>query len=133
MNQGVRTDKLTMRYSKGLTALADLSEKYPKGDFRAEALFRIAWLERRAGHLPGALASLSRIERAEIRYAGSDYYGPWGAVTMISASPTITCRRRYFSGSACGSSRVLMMGRLRVVSSPTSASKKSARCVNWNR
>jgi hypothetical protein len=30
-------------------------------------------------------------------------------------SPTMTWSRRYFSASACGSSRVLMMGRLRVV------------------
>ena len=48
------------------------------------------------------------------------------------ASPMITCRRRYFSGSACGSSRVLMIGRLSVVSSPTSTSKKSARWLSWN-
>ena len=39
------------------------------------------------------------------------------------ASPMITCSRRYFSGSACGSSRVLTIGRLSVVSSPTSTSK----------
>ena len=43
------------------------------------------------------------------------------------ASPTITCSRRYFCGSACGSSRVLTIGRFNVVSSPTSSSKKSAR------
>ena len=43
----------------------------------------------------------------------------------------ITCSRRYFSGSACGSSRVLMIGRLSVVSSPTSTSKKSARWLIW--
>ncbi len=48
------------------------------------------------------------------------------------ASPTITCSRRYFSGSACGSSRVLMMGRLCMVSSPTSVSRKSARWDIWN-
>ncbi len=47
------------------------------------------------------------------------------------ASPTITCRRRYFCGSACGSSRVLTMGRFNVVSSPTSSSKKSARWLIW--
>jgi hypothetical protein len=39
----------------------------------------------------------------------------------------ITCSLRYFSGSACGSSRVLMIGRFSVVSRPTSTSKKSAR------
>ena len=47
------------------------------------------------------------------------------------ASPMMTCSRRYFSGSACGSSRVLMMGRLSVVSRPTSTSKKSARWLIW--
>ena len=47
------------------------------------------------------------------------------------ASPTITCSRRYFCGSACGSSRVLTIGRFNVVSSPTSSSKKSARWLSW--
>ena len=47
------------------------------------------------------------------------------------ASPMMTCSRRYFSGSACGSSRVLMIGRLSVVSRPTSTSKKSARWLIW--
>ncbi len=54
------------------------------------------------------------------------------ATSLRLASPTITCSRRYFWASACGSSRVLTIGRLRVVSSPTSSSKKSARCVSWN-
>ena len=49
------------------------------------------------------------------------------AVSLIFASPQITCRRRYFVASACGSSLVFMMGRFRVVSKPTSSSKKSAR------
>ena len=53
------------------------------------------------------------------------------ATSHMFASPMITWSRRYFSGSACGSSRVLMIGRFSVVSSPTSASKKSARCVSW--
>ena len=44
----------------------------------------------------------------------------------------ITCRRRYFCESQCGSSRVFTIGRFNVVSSPTSSSKKSARCVIWN-
>ena len=47
------------------------------------------------------------------------------------ASPMMTCSRRYLSGSACGSSRVLMIGRLSVVSRPTSTSKKSARWLIW--
>ena len=53
------------------------------------------------------------------------------ATSHMFASPMITCSRRYRSGSACGSSRVLMIGRLSVVSRPTSVSKKSARCVSW--
>ena len=32
------------------------------------------------------------------------------AYSLMFESPTITCRRRYFSASACGSSRVLMIG-----------------------
>ena len=43
----------------------------------------------------------------------------------------ITCSRRYLSASACGSSRVLMIGRFSVVSRPTSTSKKSAREDSW--
>jgi len=37
----------------------------------------------------------------------------------------------YFAGSAWGSSRVLMIGRFRVVSSPTPPRKKSARWLSW--
>ncbi len=37
------------------------------------------------------------------------------AYSLMLESPTITWRRRYFSASAWGSSRVLMIGRLRVV------------------
>ena len=43
-------------------------------------------------------------------------------VSARFASPMITCRRRYLSASACGSSRVLMMPRFSVVSRPTSTS-----------
>ncbi len=53
------------------------------------------------------------------------------ATSQRLASPTITCRRRYCCGSACGSSRVLTIGRFSVVSSPTSSSKKSARWLIW--
>ena len=45
-------------------------------------------------------------------------------------SPTMTCRRRYFSASACGSSRVLMIGRDRVVADETPSQMCSAR---WDR
>ena len=54
------------------------------------------------------------------------------ATSDMLASPVITWRRRYFLGSAWGSSRVLTIGRLSVVSRPTSSSKKSARWVSWN-
>ncbi len=53
------------------------------------------------------------------------------ATSDMLASPTMTCRRRYFWESQWGSSRVLTMGRLSVVSRPTSSSKKSARWVSW--
>ena len=36
-------------------------------------------------------------------------------VSLMLESPTMTCSRRYRSASACGSSRVLMIGRERVV------------------
>ena len=53
------------------------------------------------------------------------------ATSQWLASPMMTCSRRYFSVTAWGSSRVLMIGRFKVVSRPTSVSKKSARCDNW--
>ena len=49
-------------------------------------------------------------------------------VSDMLESPTITCRRRYFSASACGSSRVLMIGRDRVVAEETPSQMCSARC-----
>jgi hypothetical protein len=49
-------------------------------------------------------------------------------VSLMLESPTMTCRRRYFSASACGSSRVLMIGRLRVVALETPSQMCSARC-----
>ena len=42
-------------------------------------------------------------------------------------SPTMTWSRRYFSGSAWGSSRVLMIGRLRVVAEEIASQMCSAR------
>ena len=47
--------------------------------------------------------------------------------SLMFESPTMTCRRRYFSASACGSSRVLMIGRLRVVAELTPSQMCSAR------
>ena len=49
------------------------------------------------------------------------------------ASPMMTWNRRYREGSPWGSSLVLMMGLLSVVSRPTSSSKKSARWLIWYR
>ena len=48
-------------------------------------------------------------------------------VSDMLESPTITCSRRKRSASACGSSRVLMMGRLRVVAELTDSQMCSAR------
>ena len=47
--------------------------------------------------------------------------------SLMFESPTMTCRRRYRSASACGSSRVLMIGRLRVVAELTPSQMCSAR------
>jgi hypothetical protein len=49
--------------------------------------------------------------------------------SLMFESPTITWSRRYFSASACGSSRVLMIGRLRVVADDTPSQMCSARCA----
>ena len=49
------------------------------------------------------------------------------AYSLMFESPTMTCRRRYRSESACGSSRVLMIGRDRVVADETPSQMCSAR------
>lgn len=56
---------------QAIAALSELCERYPKGDFRAEALFRMAWLEKQSGHRDAALAALARIER---EYEATDAY-----------------------------------------------------------
>jgi hypothetical protein len=48
-------------------------------------------------------------------------------VSLMFESPTITCRRRNRSASACGSSLVLMIGRDRVVADDTLSQMCSAR------
>ena len=48
-------------------------------------------------------------------------------VSLMLESPTMTCSRRNRSASACGSSRVLMIGRLRVVALLTPSQMCSAR------
>ena len=50
--------------------------------------------------------------------------------SFMFESPTMTCSRRYRSASACGSSRVLMIGRDRVVALDTPSQMCSAR---WDR
>ena len=50
------------------------------------------------------------------------------ATSLMFESPTMTWRRRYFSASAWGSSRVLMIGRDRVVADETPSQMCSARC-----
>ena len=47
--------------------------------------------------------------------------------SLMLESPTITCSRRKRSASACGSSRVLMIGRERVVALETPSQMCSAR------
>ncbi len=50
------------------------------------------------------------------------------AYSLMLESPTMTCSLRKRSASAWGSSRVLMMGRLRVVALETGSQMCSARC-----
>ncbi len=52
--------------------------------------------------------------------------------SFMLLSPTITCSRRKRSASACGSSRVLMIGRLRVVALETPSQMCSARWLTQN-
>ena len=47
------------------------------------------------------------------------------------ASPMMTWKRRYRRGLACGSSRVLTIGRRCIVSTLCSSLKKSLRCAIW--
>jgi soluble lytic murein transglycosylase len=42
--------------------LLELAERHADGDFRAEALFRAAWLARKLGDVDGAIAGFARIE-----------------------------------------------------------------------
>ncbi len=59
------------RIEEARSTLAELAERYPRGDYRPEALFRIAWLARRQGDLNAAIAAFARIE---LEYQGTDTY-----------------------------------------------------------
>jgi soluble lytic murein transglycosylase len=48
-------------------ALARVARLYPDGDYRAEALFRIFWIERAEGRLERGLKVLARLERGEAK------------------------------------------------------------------
>ena len=50
------------RRSEAQAVLEELVERYPDGDFRAEAIFRGAWLARKEGDLDGAVAGFARLE-----------------------------------------------------------------------
>ncbi|MPM64069.1 hypothetical protein SDC9_110955 [bioreactor metagenome] len=81
----------------------------------------------RSGRRSGARsASTSRTARAAVPTFSQPATWAW------LASPVITCSRRHRRRSACGSSRVLMIGRCTVVSRATSVSKKSGRWPSWN-
>ncbi len=51
--------------------LSDLVTRYPKGDYRPEALFRLAWLSKRAGDQDAAIDAFARIAA---EYQESDPY-----------------------------------------------------------
>ena len=50
------------RIDEARRVLDGLVERYPDGDFRADAIFKGAWLARRQGDLDGAVAGLARLE-----------------------------------------------------------------------
>ncbi|MEY2669496.1 MAG: hypothetical protein RJA59_2134 [Pseudomonadota bacterium] len=50
------------RREEALALLDELVERYPGGDYRADAIFRGAWLRRRQGDLDGAIEAFARIE-----------------------------------------------------------------------
>jgi len=50
------------RVDEARRVLDELVARYPDGDFRAEAIFKGAWLARRKGDLDGAVAGLARLE-----------------------------------------------------------------------
>ena len=50
------------RIDEARLVLDELVERYPGGDFRADAIFKGAWLARRQGDLDGAVAGLARLE-----------------------------------------------------------------------
>jgi soluble lytic murein transglycosylase len=52
------------RPEAALVHLNQLVGRYPEGDFAAEGLFKVFWIERELGHLPEALAALDSIERS---------------------------------------------------------------------
>ena len=59
------------RVEEALAQLDDLVTRYPDGDFRADAIFRSAWLSRRLGDLDEAVATFARIEEL---YRDTDPY-----------------------------------------------------------
>jgi len=59
------------RTAEARAALSEVVERYPRGDQRGEALFRLAWLSWRADDTAAALATL---ERAQREYEESDPY-----------------------------------------------------------
>ncbi|SHW79951.1 Uncharacterised protein [Mycobacteroides abscessus subsp. abscessus] len=89
-----------------------------------------SWLTSRMA-LIGLSSEKSRNATPDSIISSTSAAVPTLSMVVVSAmleSPTMTCRRRYFSASACGSSRVLMMGRLRVVADDTPSQICSARC-----
>ena len=99
----------------------------------------------RTGLRPVVSCEISRIARIGFSKVKSRSATPASIISSTSAalptlsrvvvshmfeSPTMTCSRRYRSASACGSSRVLMIGRDRVVALDTPSQMWSAR---WDR
>lgn len=70
--------------------LGEVVERYPQGDYRAEALFRLAWIDRRQGDLASAIARLGVLERDHrdkdpFEHARAEYWR--GRVLAMRAGP----------------------------------------------
>ena len=59
------------RVDEALAQLEELVQRYPDGDYRADALFRTAWMKRKRGDLDGAVEGFARIEAL---YQANDAY-----------------------------------------------------------
>ena len=88
--------------------------------------------ERRAAIGSGSVTGAGRPVSASRRTSSVVAYRSQAVASSQFESPEITCSRRYRAGSACGSSRVLISGRARVVWFDTTSARVSKRWLIVN-